>query len=279
MDKPLVSIIIRTCGRPQILKNALESVRKQTYSQIETVVVEDGSNVSESFILSNFSDLKVRYYCSGEKKGRCFAGNFGLEMAKGVYCNFLDDDDYLLPNHVEVLVENILKKKVRAVYSIAEEHQIRKDAKDPSKFKVKRKLIRYKQPFNRLLLFYMNYIPIQSILFERSLYEQYGGIDEELELLEDWDLWVRYAMEDDFVFVPEVTSVYHTPYKGKGRSSRGAQMNKSEEQVKAKHAGYLCRLNVASANRDMDYILNVFNKKGFLFYMQKIRNFLLYKDI
>ena len=41
-------------------------------------------------------------------------------------------------------------------------------------------MIRYKQPFNRLLLYTFNYIPIQSIMFQKSLYEEYGGFDEKI---------------------------------------------------------------------------------------------------
>ena len=82
-NKPLVSIIIRTCGRPEVLNIAIESVRKQRYSNIETIVVEDGENVSETYLKDNFPDMNFSYTCTGEKKGRCKAGNIGLEMARG----------------------------------------------------------------------------------------------------------------------------------------------------------------------------------------------------
>lgn len=60
-------------------------------------------------------------------------------------------------------------------------------------------MIRYKQPFNRLLLYTFNYIPIQSIMFQKSLYEEYGGFDEKLDNLEDWDLWVRYSQKQNLL--------------------------------------------------------------------------------
>lgn len=276
MEQPLVSVIIRTCGRPIVLLNAMESVRKQSYSNVEVVVAEDGPNVSESFLNERFADMNYRYVSTGEKRGRCIVGNLGLELSKGKYCVFLDDDDLLYPSHIETLVEAISKNSVRAVYSIAEERQI---IKKNGECKVKRTLVRYKQPFNRLLLCYMNYIPIQSILFERSLYEELGGFDEELELLEDWDLWLRYGLNNDFLFVPQITSAYFTPYRGAGHRNRGMALHHSEDVVRQKHMTYQCSLNAEQISRDMDYILNVFNKKGIVFYMKKIRNYLLYKDI
>ena len=279
METPLVSIIIRTCGRPRILQNALRSIQKQDYPNIETVIVEDGPNMSETFVREQFPGLNIRYFSLGCSQGRCRAGNWGMEKAVGKYLNFLDDDDLLLPNHISVLAEQLEASGSLAAYALSEEHQVRKNSNADVPYQVKRKLIRYRQPYNKLLLCYMNYIPIQSIMFHRTLFEQYGGLDEELEVLEDWDLWVRYSLHCDFLFVPELTSVYHTPYKGKGKHRRESGMHHAGEDVIRKHKQYQITIDAEQINKEMDYILNVFNKKGFLFYLQKIRNFLLYRDI
>ncbi len=279
MNKPLVSILIRTCGRPKVLKRALESVREQVYSNIEVVVIEDGENISEQLIRGQFSDLNIVYKYTGNKQGRCIVGNLALESAHGEYLNFLDDDDILLPCHVQVLVEALEGTTYGAAYAMAEEQQIK--IKDSAKytFEVKRKLVRYKHPFNRLLLCYMNYIPIQSILFRRELYMQNGGFDVNLDLLEDWDLWLRYAMVAEYLFVPQITSVYYTPYRSKKKTYREIDLHKSEDVLKKKHASYLVSLDANAIQKDVDYLLNVFNKKGILFYLQKVRNYLLYRDI
>ena len=279
MTKPLVSIIIRTCGRPHVLERALLSIREQDYPNIETVIVEDGENISEAFICENFADLNICYKATGEKRGRCVVGNLGLELAGGEYYNFLDDDDYFLPGHISTLVDKLEGTECRAAYTISEEHQIKKSKGKNNTYKVKRKLIRYKQPFNRLLLCYMNYIPIQSIMFHRTLFETCGGFDEALDVLEDWDLWLRYSFESNFLFEPTVTSVYHTPYKGKGKRKREVDMHNASETILQKYAERKTSFDVQQVNEEMDYILNVFNKKGILFYMQKVRNFLLYRDI
>ncbi len=242
-------------------------------------MVEDGPNLSESFISEEFPELNVRYAATDAPQGRCKVGNLGMSLARGKYLNFLDDDDVLLPNHVEVLVQELESKPFRAAYAIAEEHQIAMPDSDPYSFHIKRKFVRYKQPFNRLLLCYMNYIPIQSIMFEREMYDEAGGFDESLTFLEDWDLWLRYSLLSDFSFVPQITSVYYTPYKSEQRRRREKEMKRAEGEVIRKHQAYLVTMNAAQVNREMDYILNVFNKKGLLFYMQKVRNFLLYRDI
>lgn len=279
MKKPLVSVVIRTCGRPQVLAGALNSIRAQSYQNIETIIIEDGENISGEFISANYSDLNIVYQCTGEKYGRCRAGNLGMAVASGKYFNFLDDDDFFMPDHVETLVVRLEDSSCLAAYAIAEEHQIRKSSRHPEKTAVRRKIIRYRQPYNRLLLCYLNYIPIQSIMFNRILYEEFGGFDEKLNVLEDWDLWVRYSAYSDFLYIPVITSVYHTPYKSRQKHQRESHMQKASVDVIKKHQQYHMSLTASQINRDMDYILNVFNKKGILFYMQKIRNFLLYHDI
>lgn len=275
----LVSIIVRTCGKPDVLKNALLSIRKQTYPHIEVVIVEDGPNISEQYIGDNFSDLKYIYHSTGRQMGRTKAGNIGLSLATGKYLNFLDEDDVFLENHIEVLVRILTESDADVAFALAEEHQIIVETVEPYVFRVKRKLIRYNYPFNRLLLCYMNYFPIQSIMFSKKIYRQCGGFDEELDLLEDWDLWVRYAMHTDFKKVQTVTSVYYTPYKSDQKKQREIFMHNSTDSIIEKHQKYNIELSVAEINRDMDYILNVFNKKGIWFYLKKIRNYLLYKDI
>lgn len=276
MWEPLVSIIIRTCNRPDVLKNAIDSVLEQTYSNIEIVIIEDGSNSAEEMLQREYANLRYQYMHTKKKSGRTVAGNLGLKNAGGEYFNFLDDDDILLPNHVKTVLEALKRENGLAAYAIAEEHQI---VSGIYPYKVKRKFVRYNQPYSKLLLCYKNYIPIQSIMFHRSLYEMCGGFDEKLDYLEDWDMWVRYSAKCDFVFVPEVTSVYYTPYKNRKKQKRDMEMRRARQEIIEKHKDYSINMNAEEINREMDYILNIYSKTGLFFYMKKFRDFILYKDI
>lgn len=278
-EKPKISIIIRTCNRPQVLRGALDSIRQQTYSNIETVVVEDGKAISNKMIQEEYSDLNILYYATGEKVGRSRAGNLGLDMATGKYCNFLDDDDMFYPEHVMTLVSALMEKNELAAYAIAEESQIIKKSDNPYKIREKRKIIRYRQPFNKLLLFYTNYLPIQCIMFSRSLFLENGGLNEKLDALEDWDMWIRYALKSDFIFVPEVTSMYRVPYKSKKKAMRDHTMKKAKQEIDAKFGTYLLQVDVLTVNKEMDYIINQYKKRNLIIYLRKIRDFLLYHDV
>lgn len=213
---PLVSVLIRTYkGRSLFLKEAISSVLNQTYHNFEIIIVEDGDN-SQQNIVNSFDDCRIKYF-SADKVGRCVTGNIALEKSIGEYCIFLDDDDYFYSDHLEVLVSEILLSDdlTKAVYTSAFEVKtsILKDASancisysENESYKV---LI--KEKFNHLAILEHNFIPIQTILFARELYEKLGGFEVDLDNLEDWNLWTRYSSICDFIYVDKTTSIYRTP--------------------------------------------------------------------
>ncbi len=268
MEKPLVSIMIRTCQRPDVLKNALKSVKDQTYKNVQVVVVEDGENKSEKLLKDKFSDLNYVYRATILKVGRAKAGNLALELADGDYLNFLDDDDILLPDHVSKLVDVLKNGKNMVAYSNAEEIQINITSYAPYKYIIKRRLFRYHQPFNRLLLYTFNYIPIQSVMFKKGLFEELGGFDDKLDALEDWELWVRFSTKTDFTYVNENTSCYFTPYRRKKKKDRGEGLNKYNEAVYAKFQGYTLNLNVGEIISDMKYVMDEYKEKAYIRYLK-----------
>lgn len=237
-ESPLVSILIRTCGRPAVLREALLSLRRQTYDNIEIVVVEDGEPVSEGMIKSEFADLDILYKATGEKVGRSRVGNLAMELAHGIYLNFLDDDDVLYAEHIEVLVSSLLRTGMAASYAIAYETSITVRSRDPYIYEMTDCKTVNRQPFSRLSLWHHNYIPIQCMMFKKELFEKYGGLDESLDALEDWDLWVRYSLHTDFGFVPKTTSQYRVPANPAEREKRQKIFDKALTVVREKHKGY-----------------------------------------
>ncbi|WP_143845068.1 glycosyltransferase family 2 protein [Nostoc sp. T09] len=211
---PLVSVIIRTYqGRLSYLKEAVTSVLNQTYPHIELIVIEDGSNTAQDYIeqLAKNSKLKVIYKAE-PKNGRCHTGNLGLSQTTGKFIVFLDDDDLFFADHIEVLANELLSNpNIAATYSTSWEVGTKLISVEPLKYiEISYKTI-YQQPFSRDLLFQHNFIPIQSILFDRKLYDYHGGFDEALENFEDWNLWTRYSLKDDFLFIDKTTSMYRVP--------------------------------------------------------------------
>ena len=245
-EKPLVSVIVRTCGRPAILREALISLRRQTYENIEVVVVEDGEAKAEAMIRKEFSDLNIIYHPTKEKVGRSKAGNIAMKLAHGRYFNFLDDDDLFYADHVEVLVSALLRNEhgEKAAYSTAFETPITVQSRDPYVYEVKAYNCVYTQSFDPFMLCHHNYIPIQCIMFDRSLFEQFGGLDENTDALEDWDLWVRYSTHTDFIYVFKTTSIYRVPAEQEISGDRQKELDEALSMMREKHKGYMREVSV-----------------------------------
>lgn len=232
---PLVSIVVRTYGgRLSCLKEAVTSILNQTYDNIELVVIEDGSETAKCYIdeISSINKLTAVRYQSIPKGGRCKAGNAGLAISTGQHINFLDDDDLFFADHIEVLLQSALNNsKMVATYSVAWEVRTEVISKEEWQYKELSYEVVYQEPYNLALLMFVNYIPIQSILFKRTLYEKYGGFNENLPVLEDWELWLRYAANSEFLFVNKLTSLYRVPSNNKDAAKRWRTLNASYNEV------------------------------------------------
>lgn len=124
MQNPLVSVIIPTYNRDTYLEEAIYSVAHQTYSNIEIIIVDDGStvNYAES-ICSKYA--KCNYYFK-PNGGLSSARNFGISVATGEYIAFLDDDDYWeldkLEKQVEILNNNLSVDCVHSSAAVVDEN-------------------------------------------------------------------------------------------------------------------------------------------------------------
>ena len=225
--RPLVSILIRTVDRSAWLREALLSCANQTYENLEVVVIEDGPEKSRA-IVEEFADrLAIRYRATGERVGRARAGNIALAEARGEWLNFLDDDDLFFADHVEVLVDAVLRDKVAGAYALAWETKTEFLDKQHAHYEEILHVTRHHQRFDRLALWHHNYLPIQAVMFHRRLFEQHGGFDEDMDQLEDWNLWTRYTLEDDFVLVGKTTSKYRVPANAHIAAERQALLDRA----------------------------------------------------
>ncbi len=222
---PLVSVMIRTVDRPAWLAQALASVASQTWPRIEVVVIEDGPARSAEVVESFRDRLAIDYFATGTRVGRARAGNLALSRAHGEWLNFLDDDDVFFADHVEVLLEAALAAGVKGAYGIAWETRTEVTDRANAAFDEVAHAAVHRQPFNRLTMWHHNFLPIQAVLFHRALYERLGGFAEDMDQLEDWNLWTRYTLDDDFLLVEKTTSKYRVPASASEAASRQALLD------------------------------------------------------
>lgn len=235
---PLVSIIVRTCNRKEALRENLISLRNQTYKNIEIVIVEDGKNTAEEMIKSDFKDLNIVYEATNRNVGRSKVANIAMAKAKGKYLNFLDDDDLFFPDHVETLVKVLENNSYDIVYDGAFETQIDIISKEPYKYEVKAKGLYEGRHFNKKRLYKLNLFPIQTVMFKKALFEECGGIDENIDALEDWDFWIRLSLKHTFHQVKATTSIFRTPYDASKQKDREEFLASTIEYLQEKFKTY-----------------------------------------
>ncbi|WP_161990609.1 glycosyltransferase [Candidatus Methylobacter oryzae] len=208
MDKienlPLVSLIVRTKNRPALLTEALQSITGQTYLNIEIIVVNDGGDDIDE-IIGLFKDDAITIiplqFATGI--GRSKAANAGLDKASGKYIAFLDDDDWLEPEHVQQLLE-LLENPSHAdcVAAYAGVRCIDQETGNTIKL--------FNQPYNPAALKLENYIPVHAALFRRNVIDGPAScrFDETFDLFEDWDFWLQLQAQGNFIRSQEITANY-----------------------------------------------------------------------
>ena len=205
---PLVSIVVRTKDRPELLKRAIQSIAGQTYRPIEVVLVNDGGcDLDINELKGLLGDVGFNYIRLETNTGRAHAGNVGIENACGVYIGFLDDDDELYPDHLSVLIKIIEKHDHMVIYSDA--HIVyRGSSLKNREGKGSGKKIFSSKDFSYSELLLDNYIPLMCILFSRDVFEYSKGFDESFDIYEDWDLLIRIAEKYPFRHVKKTTAEY-----------------------------------------------------------------------
>ncbi|HZT44223.1 MAG TPA: glycosyltransferase [Chthonomonadaceae bacterium] len=222
----LVSIIIPCYNQGPLLAEAIESALAQTYPQIEVIVVDDGSTDNTSLIARRYRDRI--HYLYQPNAGLSAARNAGLAIARGVYVNFLDSDDRLLPDkiaqQVPLLDEDPALGLVYCRHFLTDAQGIRRPAEalEAHRGEVYHALRRG------------NFLAVHTALVRRACVEEAGGFDPKLRSLEDWNLWLRIARRYRFDFVDAPLVEYRD--LGDSMSKNHLRMAKSCLQVLKLHA-------------------------------------------
>jgi hypothetical protein len=201
---PRVSVILRTKDRPELLAEALASLRAQTFADFETVLVNDGGPLPGG-LLSQPPGRGLTVIAPPAPGGRTHALNAGLAAAQGGWIAYLDDDDVYLPGHLAAL-EGARAAGARAAHTSV--RKVQQEAAEDGTFHDAQELIVYERPCDPARLLYRNDIPLIAIGHERELVEETGPFDPSFDLYEDWEFLIRLSRAAPVVHVPLVTAVY-----------------------------------------------------------------------
>jgi len=195
---PTVSVIIPTYNRSKLIKEAIDSVLKQSYTNVEVIVVDDGSTDGTGSIVRQMTHGRLRYYYK-HNGGPSSARNLGLTKAKGKYIAFLDSDDLWPPEFLDTVIVQLEKNKgYGAAYS-----QVICVQQDGAKKEMSDKK-RYKSGWMARAFFETSPDLFPSATcFRRSVWEDIFW-DEQIIGGEDYDIFLRISAKTKFLFVPDV---------------------------------------------------------------------------
>jgi len=187
-----VSVVIPTYNRYEFLKRAIESLYAQTHQPSEIIIVDDGSTDKTSQIIQDFPNLVYIYQ---KNSGVSSARNRGIKDASYDWIAFLDSDDEWDKNKLKLQIE-FHQNNPQTFMSYTDEKWIRdsKEIKIPKKFKKFGGEI-----FNECLSHCI--IAPSATLIHKDLLDKVGLFDENLEVCEDYDLWLRVALEHEIGLV------------------------------------------------------------------------------
>jgi len=193
--KPIVTVVITAFNRAGVVVEAVDSVFAQTFTNLELIVVDDGSSDGTSSVLEPFSD-RISYHWQ-ENSGPSAARNRGIELAGGDFIAFLDSDDLWKPEKLARQME-FLDSHSKYPICYTDEIWIR-NGRRVNQGKRHRKYGGW--IFHRVLPLCI--ISPSSVLIRKQLFDDVGKFDETLPACEDYDMWIRVASKFQVGFIPE----------------------------------------------------------------------------
>ena len=202
-DKKLVSVVTATYNMGEYVALAVQSVLNQSYSYVESVVVDDGSSDNTGEVMRRFEkDPRVRFIQLGRNQGQAAAKNAGLHAAKGDIIGFVDADNLWKPNKLECQLPLFERSAdIGVVYSDVEYI----DGDGEVLPYIERE---YHEGRIADWLLLHNFVNFNSALVKRECLEHKGMFDEKIAMGIDWDLWLRISTDYEFAFLNEKTYAY-----------------------------------------------------------------------
>ena len=235
----LVSAIITTHERQELLVRAVESVFNQTYKNLELIVVDDASEERADKLLKGF-DLNYIYIPKEESKGGNHARNLGVLAAKGEYVAFLDDDDYWLPTKIQEQVELIEEKGCGLVYC-PKTHEVIENGN--TNFFNGSAVPSNCGDMSRKIL-YTICTTTSCILVKKSLLNEVGLFNENLKFWQEYELTIRLAQKTPFYYVWKSLVVYRINTADPKRlTNKFFEWKNAVKQIHSLHSDLYKKLN------------------------------------
>lgn len=222
----IVSIVIPTYGRPDLIRRAIKSCKEQSYGNIEIIVVDDNDPDSQfrgqtEYVMDNYrNDNQIRYIKRQVNGGGADARNTGIDVSKGKFIAFLDDDDEYKPEFVAKQLEAMQFNKVNVVVSDFERVNDRGKLIEKRERRLKG-MVKYKEAARYHLLKGIDYT--SSFFFSKKILTRISGFEKSFAGQESIVISKLLLLNEPIFFNPISEVIIHT--------HEGVQISFSKKRV------------------------------------------------
>ena len=234
-----VSAIITTHNRLEYLKKAIESVKKQTYDNLEIIVVDDASNDGTENYCINDKSIKYIRISKEESKGGNYARNIGIDNSNGEYIAFLDDDDEWYPEKITKQVDFLNQN---ADYGVVYCNRL---------FSINNGIYEYEDIINKSncgdcssKIFYNIIGTTSMLLFRREILLK-CRFDEKTKFWQEYDLMIRVCQITKIGYIDEPLILYRQNFLDKNRlTNKVDSWFENVKYINEKYSKYLEKLSL-----------------------------------
>jgi len=207
-----VSVNICCYNSERFIKETIESVLAQTFNDFEVIIINDGSIDLTEEIIKKFNDSRVHYFYQ-ENKGLSVSRNEAISLSKGEFIALLDHDDLWEPEKLKLQVEFLDKNPAIGIVS-SDGYTISEDNKILKRFSKNSRPYRGKV-LNQLIKEY--WIVCSTVMMRRELLNKSDWFRPDLEIAEEYDLFLRLALITEFDYIDKPLAKYRLHRENKSK--------------------------------------------------------------
>lgn len=250
---PLVSVVVPTFNRAQLLSETVNSILGQTFQEFEIIIVDNMSEDGTEAYVKGLNDPRIRYYRNPNNGIIAINRNFGIRQARGTYVAFCDDDDLWLP---EKLQKQLTHFSAEGISCVATDYIPIGDLNFINKSLQFLPGEKYRDFLYKEILFSFNPVVTSSTLVRKDFLLEEGGFDEsrEFQFIEDWELWLRLSRKNKIRILAEVSLKYRMCRK-ECRDGRQVALNLLKIMEKHYNLRYIDKKTFRSARGNCSVVI------------------------
>lgn len=209
----MVSVIIPTYNRCELLKRSVDSVLNQTYSDFELIIVDDGSTDGTEELIKSYGDDRIRYIRNERNCGAHVSRNNGIKAAKGQFIAFQDSDDEWLPQKLQMQMDILADSDDTVGMVFCRFHQYFSNGVKS----VCPDLNEVPDNYSGYILEVLLRTPLAgtpTMLIKKSVLDDVGLFDENIACLEDYELSLRIARKYQLIMIDEPLMISYVSMDG-----------------------------------------------------------------